>query len=52
MNPLIDIGLIVCCVAALVVGWPFLRDLAILIDEWEADYIHRQTQTQENPHEN
>jgi hypothetical protein len=48
MNPLIDIGLIVCCVAALVVGWPFLRDLALLLDECEADYIHRQIRERES----
>lgn len=47
MNPLIDIGLIVCCVSAVVVGWPFLRDLALLLDECEADYIHRQIRERE-----
>mgnify|MGYP003662537314 CR=1 FL=1 len=48
MNPLIDIGLIVCCVAAVVAAWPFIRDLALLLDECEADYIHRQIRERES----
>ncbi len=52
MNPMIDFGLFMVCVAAVVAAWPFIRDLALLLDEWEAEYIHRQIQTQEDAHGN
>ncbi len=39
MNPWIDVGLVVCCVAALVAAWPFVRNIALLLEQIEDEYI-------------
>jgi len=37
MNPWIDVGLVVCCVAALVAAWPYMKNLALLLEQMETD---------------
>ena len=41
MNPLIDIGLWLCIVGATVAAWPFLKDLAITLQEMEDEHIRK-----------
>ena len=42
MNPWIDIGLVVCCVAAIAVAWPYMKNLALLLEQMEGECIARQ----------
>ena len=42
MTPMIDIGLVLVCVAAIAVAWPYMKNLARLMDELEDEYIARQ----------
>ena len=46
MNPWIDVGLIVGCVAAVAAAWPFLRDFAAALQDAEDEYIARQLEEQ------
>ncbi len=41
MNPWIDVGLVVCCVAAIVAAWPYMKNLALLLEQMEDEAIAR-----------
>ena len=42
MNPMIDFALFMVCVAALAAAWPFVRNIALLLEQIEDEYIARQ----------
>lgn len=42
MNPLIDLALFMVAVTALVLAWPYLKNLALLLEQIENEYIARQ----------
>ena len=42
MNPWIDVGLVVCCVAAIAAAWPYMKNLALLLEQMEEEAIARQ----------
>jgi hypothetical protein len=42
MSPWIDIGLVVCCVAAVAASWPYMKNLALLLEQMEGECIARQ----------
>tara|TARA_A100001035_G_C27543874_1_gene390924 strand:- start:214 stop:351 length:138 start_codon:yes stop_codon:yes gene_type:complete len=41
MNPMIDFGLFMVCVAALAAAWPFLKEIALILEQWENEHIER-----------
>ena len=41
MNPMIDLGLFMVCVAALAVAWPFVKEIALILEQLENEHIAR-----------
>ncbi len=41
MNPMIDFGLFMVCVAAVVAAWPFVKEIALILEQLENEHIAR-----------
>ena len=42
MNPMIDVGLVLVCGAAIAVSWPYMKNLVLLLEQMEGECIARQ----------